>query len=57
MFRPARATIADSVKLLALTLDERAIMHSVLEDPPDQLSELRAVFLADPQWRQGEGIG
>ena len=40
--------VADEVKLLALTLDERAIMLSSLEDPPDQLSELRAVLLADP---------
>lgn len=48
--------VADDVKLLALTLDERAIMLAALEDPPDQLSELRAVLLADHQWRRGEGI-
>jgi hypothetical protein len=32
------------VKLLALTLDERAIMLSSLEDPPKQLAELRALI-------------
>ena len=40
---------ADDVKLLALTLDERAIMLSALEDPPQELAELRAVLLADHQ--------
>jgi hypothetical protein len=29
--------VADEVKLLALTLDERAIMLSSLEDPPSSL--------------------
>jgi hypothetical protein len=48
--------VADEVKLLALTLDERAIIVSSLEDPPDGLSELRAVLLADHQWRQREGL-
>ena len=48
--------VADEVKLLALTLDERAIMLSSLEDPPRPLAELRAVLLADPQWRQREGL-
>ena len=45
----------DDVKLLALTLDERAIMLSALEDPPFELTELRAVLLADHQWRRAEG--
>lgn len=48
--------VADEVKLLALTLDERAIMLSSLEDPRRPLAELRAVLLADPQWRQREGL-
>jgi hypothetical protein len=39
--------VADDVKLLALTLDERAIMLSSLEDPPKALAELRAVLVAD----------
>ena len=47
---------ADAVKLLTLTLDERAIMLSSLEDPPKALAELRAVRLADHQWRRGEGL-
>ena len=48
--------LADEVKLLALTLDERALMLSALEDPPDDLTELRAVRLADHQWRRAEGL-
>jgi hypothetical protein len=48
--------VADEVKLLALTLDERAIMLSSLEDPRDSLTELRAVLLADHQWRVDEGL-
>ena len=48
--------VADQVKLLALTLDERAIVLSALEDAPPELAELRAVLLADHQWRRAEGI-
>jgi hypothetical protein len=48
--------LADEVKLLALTLDERALMLSALEDPPQDLAELRAVLLADHQWRSAEGL-
>jgi hypothetical protein len=52
---PERALETD-VKLLALTLDERALMLSALEDPPQELAELRAVLLADHQWRRSEGL-
>jgi hypothetical protein len=31
-------------------------MLSALEDPPQGLAELRAVLLADHQWRRGEGL-
>ena len=48
--------VADGVSLLALTIDERAVMLAALEDPPKELSELRAVLLADHQWRRSEGI-
>ena len=44
------------MKLLALTLDESALMLSALEDPPKQLAELRAVLLADHEWRRSEGL-
>ena len=46
----------DQVKLLALTIDECAIIISQLEDPPDGLAELRAVLLSEHQWRQREGL-
>ena len=48
--------LADDVKLLALTIEERALMLNALEDPPDELAELRAVLLADHQWRRSEGL-
>ena len=48
--------LAYVAKLLALTLDERAIMLSSLEDPPKALGELRAVLLADHQWRRDTGL-
>ena len=44
------------VKLLALTRDERALKLAALDDPPDDLAELRAVLLADYQWRRNEGL-
>ena len=31
-------------------------MLSVVEDPPEELAELRAVPLADHQWRRDEGL-
>ena len=34
----------EDVKLLALTIDERAIILAALEDPPDGLAELRGVL-------------
>ena len=37
------AASAEGVSLLALTIDERAIILAALEDPPDGLAELRAV--------------
>ena len=46
----------DGVKLLALSLDERAIILSALEDPPEGLAELRAVLLHDHRWRPSEGL-
>ena len=36
--------------------DRRAIMLNGLDDPPPELAELRAVLLADDQWRRSEGL-
>ena len=44
------------MKVFALTIDERAIILSVLDDPPEALGELRAVLLNEHQWRQAEGL-
>jgi len=46
----------DNVKLLALTIDERAIILASLEDPPDGLGAT-AVLLGEHEWRQREGLG
>jgi hypothetical protein len=44
------------VVLLALTIDERAIILAALEDPPDGLAELRAVLLNEHEWCQQSGL-
>lgn len=46
----------DGVKLIALTIGERAVLLASLEDPPPELTELRAVLLNEHQWRRGEGL-
>ena len=48
--------VTDGVRLLALTIDERAIILAQLEDPPDGLAELRGVLMNEHQWRQREGL-
>ena len=45
------------MSLLALTVDERAVILAQLDDPPDGLAELRAVLLNEHQWREREGLG
>ena len=49
--------LGDGVALLALTIDERAIILATLEDPPKKLAELRAVLMNEHQWREREGLG
>ena len=39
-----------------LTIDDRAIILGSLEDPPEGLSELRAVLMNEHQWRQRDGL-
>ena len=48
--------LSDGVSLLALTIDERAIILDQLENPPDDLAALRAVLMNEHQWRQREGL-
>jgi len=45
------------VSLLALTIDERAIILATLEDPPEGLAELRAVLTNEHLRREREGLG
>ncbi len=49
-------TLNDPVKLLAFSIDERAIILDALEDPQDGLAEWRGVLLNDHQWRHREGL-
>ena len=51
-----KVAVDDGVALLALTIDERAVILDQLEDPPDGLAELRGVLLNEHQWRQREGL-
>lgn len=43
-------------KLLALSIDEREQILSVLLECPDGLAELRGVLLQEHVWRQREGL-
>ena len=46
----------DEVKLLALSVDERAMILDALDDPPDQLVELRATLMREFEYRVREGL-
>ena len=48
--------IDDSVALLALTIDGRAIILDAFDDPPDWITELRGVLMNEHQWRQRAGL-
>ena len=50
-------TVSDDIKLVALTIDERALILNTLDDPPEELGELRAVLMNEQQWRGREGLG
>jgi hypothetical protein len=43
-------------KLLAFTIDERAVVLGQLEDPPEGLAEFRAVLLSEHPWRERGGL-
>ena len=49
--------VDDDVKILALTIDERANILASLEDPPGGLAELRAVLLSEHEWLRRGGLG
>ena len=48
--------LADEVKLLALSVEERIRIIFVLDDPPDKLAELRGVLISEVEWRRREGL-
>ena len=43
-------------KIVALTIEDREAIISVLDDPPDGLGELRGVLLREHEWRVREGL-
>ena len=49
--------LEDGVALLALTIDERAVILAALEEPPEGLAGLRGVLLNEHEWRKREGLG
>jgi hypothetical protein len=40
----------------ALTIPDREAILRVLDDPPDELGELRGVLLHEHEWRTREGL-
>ncbi len=48
--------LADEVKLLALSIEERIRIIFVLDDPPDELAKLRGVLINEVEWRRREGL-
>ena len=44
------------VLILALTIADRERILCALDDPPDGLTELRAVLLKEQVWRTREGL-
>ena len=49
--------ISDEVKLLALTIGERAVILNTLDDPPNELAELRAVLMNEPATHRSRLLG
>ena len=48
--------LANETKLLALSIEERIRILYVLDDPPDELAELRGVLINEVEWRRREGL-
>jgi hypothetical protein len=53
---PLESGYEHQAKLLALSVEERDEILSVLVDCPDGLGELRAVLLQQHEWRVREGM-
>jgi hypothetical protein len=43
-------------KLLGLSIEDRDVILSILDDPPEPLCELRGVLLEEHEWRRREGL-
>jgi hypothetical protein len=54
--RRLEQALEDHVALLALTIAERSIILSTLDDPPAELAELRAVLMNEHRWREAHRL-
>ncbi len=48
--------LANGTKLLALSIEERIRILFALDDPRDELAELRGVLINEVEWRRREGL-
>ena len=48
--------LTNEVRLLGLSIEERIRIFYVLDDPPDELAELRGVLVREVEWRRREGL-
>jgi uncharacterized protein (DUF1778 family) len=59
-FDDTAATLEDAYdterRVVALTVPDREAIVRVLDDPPDELAELRGVLLRKHEWRVHEGL-
>jgi hypothetical protein len=43
-------------EVVGLSIEDREAIVSTLDDPPEGLSELRGILLAEHEWRMREGL-
>ena len=51
-----KRALDDETRLLALSIEERIRILSVLDDPSNDLAELRGVLINEVEWRRREGL-
>jgi len=51
-----RGALAKDIRVLGLEISERETILAALDDPPEELAELRGVLLRDVAWLRQEGL-
>ena len=51
-----KGALEDETRLLALSIEERIQILYVLDNPSDELAELRGVLINEIEWRRREGL-